>query len=159
MRGKKAPKRRLLGDEVYGSVVVSKFINYVMLDGKKATARSIIYGALEELAAKTKEKPVDALEKALMNVRPKLEIRARRVGGANLQVPTPVRPERQMALSFRWIIDAARKARKNDEFYKVLSRELIAAYNGEGSAVRKREDVMKMAEANRAFAQHDMGRE
>jgi small subunit ribosomal protein S7 len=153
MRGKKAPKRHLEIDEVYNSLTVSKFVNYVMLDGKREIARSIVHAALEELGAKTKNPPVVALEQALANAKPKIEVRSRRVGGSNFQVPTPVPEHRQLGLAFKWLIAAARKARKTTEFSKVLAKELIDAFNGEGNAVRKKEDVQKMAEANRAFAQ------
>jgi small subunit ribosomal protein S7 len=156
MRGKPAPKRNILPDELHGSYTVSKLINRVMLDGKKATARTLVYKALEELSEKTKENPADALEKALANIKPRIEIRSRRVGGSNLQVPTPVRPERQLTLALRWLVDAARNARKAEEFSKVLARELINAFNNEGTSVRKKEDVQRMAEANRAFAQTDI---
>ncbi len=152
MRGKAATKRDIQPDEIYGSVTVSKLINYIMLDGKKTVARKVVYTALEQLAEKTGESAVVALEKALKNIKPRIEIRSRRVGGSNLQVPTPVPENRQMALSFRWIIDSSRKARKNTPYSSVLARELIDAYNGEGNAIRKKEEVQRMAEANKAFA-------
>ena len=152
MRGKKAPKRDIRPDEVYGSVTVAKLINYIMIDGKKNAARDIVYGAMEELGEKTGVPAVKALEKGLRNVKPEIEVRSRRVGGSNYQVPTPVLEGRQMALAFRWIIAAARGARKNQPMSKVLGRELIDAYNSEGMAMRKKEEVQRMAEANRAFA-------
>jgi len=153
MRGKQAKKRQIKPDEVYGSEVVSKFINYIMLDGKKATARYIVYKALGDLSSKTKTDAVEALEKALNNVKPRTEVRSRRIGGANFQVPVPVNPSRQLALGFKWIIEAARNARKTEEFWVSLSRELMNAYKNEGAAVKKKEEVHRMAEANKAFAQ------
>jgi small subunit ribosomal protein S7 len=153
MRGKPIIKKPIQPDEVYASSAVSKLINYVMLDGKKNTARKIVYSALEELGRETKVKPVEALEKALQSVMPTLEIRSRRVGGANYQIPMPVRGDRQMALAFKWIIEAARKNRGAKEFYKALACELAGAYKGEGAAVKKREDTERMADANRVFAQ------
>ena len=153
MRGKRAPVRPLKADEVYGSELVSKFVNYVMLDGQKQTARTIVYKAVEDLANKTKTKGIEALEKAVENVRPKIEVRSRRIGGANFQVPVQVSDKRQTALALKWIIEAARSSRKNTEFWVVLSRELQNAYNREGSAMKKKEDVVRMAEANKAFAQ------
>lgn len=153
MRGKQAKKRVIKPDEIYQSVVVSKLINYVMLDGKKEVAREITYKSLEDLGSKTKSDPVEALDKALNNVKPKVEVRSRRVGGANFQVPVQVTPSRQLALGFKWIIEAARSGRKSDEFWMSLSRELQNAYKNEGSAVKKKEEVHRMAEANKAFSQ------
>jgi small subunit ribosomal protein S7 len=153
MRGKQSTKRKIAPDEIYNSEVVAKLINSVMLDGKKGLARRIVYKALEDLGTQTKSEPMVALEKALDNVKPKLEVRARRVGGANYQVPMPVAADRQLNLAFRWIIAAARKGRGSKEFWESLSRELVASYKNEGEAVRKREDVQRMAESNRAFAQ------
>lgn len=152
MRGKRAPKREIRPDEVYGSVTVAKLINYIMLDGKKNAARDIVYGALEELAEKTGKPAAEALEVGLANVKPEIEVRSRRVGGSNYQVPTPVPEGRQLALAFRWIIAGARGSRKNQPLKKVLARELIDAFNGEGSAMQKKAEVKRMAEANRAFA-------
>jgi small subunit ribosomal protein S7 len=153
MRGKKAPKRKIEPDMVYNSELVSKFVNYVMKDGKKQTARDIVYKSLKDLIDKVKGEGIDAFEKAIENVRPKIEVRSRRVGGANFQVPVPVSPERQLSLAFRWILDAARSSRKDTEFWVVLSRELQNAYKKEGSAIKKRDEVFRMAEANKAFAQ------
>ncbi len=153
MRGKQSPKRVIVADEVYNSVTVSKFINYVMQSGKKNAARKAVYGAIEELGQKTKLKPVEALEKAIENVKPKIEVRSRRVGGSNYQVPVQVPENRQTALAFRWIIDAARSSRGSSEFYKSLAKELIAALNNEGNAIKKRDEVKRMADANKAFAQ------
>lgn len=153
MRGKQAPKRNIKPDEIYGSRMVSKLINYMMQDGKKATARKIVYSAMEQLAEETKVDPLEALEKAINTVKPKVEVRSRRVGGSNYQVPVPVPEDRQTALAFRWIIEAARKGRGGAPVYKALARELKDAFNGEGNAVKKRDEVKKMADANKAFAQ------
>ncbi len=153
MRGKQAPKRKISPDKIYNSELVSKLINYVMVDGKKQTATTIIYKAIEDLQVKTKTKGVEALEKAIDNVKPKIEVRSRRVGGSNFQVPVPVNSGRQLALAVKWILEAARGARKNTEFWEVLSRELQNAYNKEGSAIKKREEIHRMADANKAFAQ------
>lgn len=153
MRGKKAPRRKITPDPVYGSELVSKFINKIMLDGKKVVARSNFYAAMEKLGEVTKEKPLKALDKAFQNARPRVEIRSKRVGGANYQVPTPVREERQFALAMKWIIDAARNGRGSATFSDSLARELIAAFKNEGGAIKKKEEVQRMADANQAFAQ------
>jgi small subunit ribosomal protein S7 len=153
MRGKQAKKRNIKPDEKYNSIMVAKFINYVMKEGKKAIAKKIVYESMRLLADQTKTDPIKAVEKAIDNVKPKQEVRSRRVGGANLQVPIPVNPDRQMSLAFKWIIQSARVARKNGTFTESLFRELLNAYNGTGAAVKKRDEVHKMAEANRAFAQ------
>ncbi len=153
MRGKQAPKRKLRSDEVYNSELVAKFINYLMVDGKKSIARNIVYKAIEETAKNTKTKGVEGLERAIENVKPKIEIRSRRVGGSNFQVPTPVSNSRQLALALKWIIAAARDSRKNTEFYVTLARELTNAYNKEGVAIKKKDEMHRMAEANKAFAQ------
>lgn len=153
MRGKKAPVRKIEEDARYNSQLVSKLINYMMLDGKKTVSRSIVYSALEELANQTKLGAVEALEKSIDNIKPKIEIRARRVGGANLQVPVPVSSNRQVSLAFRWLVDATRNHRGSKQTWQVLAQELFAAYNNEGDAIRKKEDVQRMAESNRAFAQ------
>ncbi|MCA9351739.1 30S ribosomal protein S7 [Patescibacteria group bacterium] len=139
-------------DSIYGSVKLARFINYVMLDGKKETARKIVYGALDIVKDKMKDKePLEVFESALKNAGPSTEVRSRRVGGANYQVPVPVRPERQEALAMRWIISGARgKKGKDMKFF--LADELMQAAAGEGEAVKKKENVLKMAEANKAFA-------
>jgi small subunit ribosomal protein S7 len=145
-------KHEIHPDLKYASVRVEKFINSVMQDGKKDTARKVVYAALEEMKERGKvENPVELFETAIRNVSPNMEIRSRRVGGANYQVPREVRPERKQALAFRWIIDAAR-ARKGMPMHKRLAEELLAAANNEGPAVKKREDTHRMAEANKAFA-------
>ena len=153
MRGKAVKKHVITPDEIYDSVVVSKLVNRVMFAGKKSIARTIVYKAMEDLGNKTKTDPVRALEIALDNVKPKLEVRSRRVGGANYQVPVPVMGDRALALGMKWLINAARNSRGSKESWESLSKELFLAYNGEGEAVRKREDVQRMAESNRAFAQ------
>jgi len=141
-----------LPDSVYNSVPLSRFINYIMLDGKKETARKIVYGALDIIKEKQSEKePLEIFEAALKNAGPSTEVRSRRVGGANYQVPVPVRPERQQSLAMRWIINGAR-SKKGKEMKIFLADELLLAAAGEGEAVKKKENVHKMAEANKAFA-------
>jgi small subunit ribosomal protein S7 len=152
MRGKRAKKRKSIGDVRYNDVLVSRLINKVMQDGKKSLAENLVYSALEKGSEKVGEKDaVSFLNKAIDNVRPALEIKARRVGGANYQVPMPVSPRRQETLSIRWIIDVARK-KTGKAFDEILINELVEAYKGEGDAVKKKEDTERMAEANKAFA-------
>ena len=147
-----APKRPIVTDPVFGSALVTQLVNKVLLDGKKSTARKVVYDALTYMQEKTKaENPVELFDTALRNVGPAMEIRSRRVGGANYQVPREVRPERKQALAFRWILAAAR-ARKGMPMYKRLGEELLQAANNEGPAVKKREDTHRMAESNKAFA-------
>lgn len=153
MRGKQAPKRKIYPDAIYSSTLVSKLVNYLMLDGKKTVSEKLVYDAMEELAASTKAPALESLEKAIENIKPKVEIRSRRVGGANLQVPTPVSGERQVSLALRWLVDTTRSHRGSKPSSKALATELLAAFKGEGDAVRKREDTQRMAESNRAFAQ------
>lgn len=153
MRGKQAPKRNIKADEKYNSLLVSKLVNYVMVDGKKATAQNIVYKAITDSAEKTKTKGVEALEKAIENLKPRVEVRSRRVGGANFQVPVPVTAGRQVALACKWMIQAARDSRKNSQIYESLSREIVSAFKKEGVAYKKKEEVQRMAEANKAFAQ------
>jgi small subunit ribosomal protein S7 len=139
-------------DTKYKNLKVSQLVNYVMQDGKKTVAESVVYDALEEIKKELKvEDPIETLEKALRNAGPIMEIRSRRVGGANYQVPREVRPERRMFLALRWIIDAARNG-KGKPMAKKLAAEIIAASKNEGDAIKKRENVHKMAEANKAFA-------
>lgn len=147
------PKRQVLPDPVYGSKLATKFVNRLMLDGKKNVAERIFYEALEDLGSKTNENPIKAFEKALDHVKPHLEVKSRRVGGATYQVPMEVRPERQFALAIRWVIGYARQ-RGEKGMTSRLSGELLDAYNLRGGAVKKREDVHKMAEANKAFAHY-----
>lgn len=145
-------KHTIKPDTKYGSVRLEKFINSVMWDGKKSTARAVVYGALDIVKEKTKtENPLELFEVAIRNVGPAMEIRSRRVGGANYQVPVEVRPERKQALAFRWILIAAR-ARKGMPMANRLAEELIAASNNEGTAIKKRDDTLRMAESNKAFA-------
>lgn len=153
MRGKRAKKRIVMPDAKYNSTLVSKFSNKVMQDGKKRIAYGILYEAIDYLNKETSGKGLDNLEKAMDNIKPKMEVRSRRVGGANYQVPMPVREERQIALAMKWIIDAARAGRKTNKFSEQLGKELVAAFKKEGTAFKKREDTHKMAEANKAFAQ------
>ncbi len=153
MRGKQARKRVALPDSKYSSVVVSKFINNVMKEGKKDLATKMVYEAIDVLAKESKIDPMDAFVQAIENIKPKVEVRSRRVGGANYQVPVPVSEERQQALAFRWIIKAARESRKTGTFAKQLGITLAQALKKEGAAYKKREDTHKMADANKAFAQ------
>ncbi|MFA7628387.1 MAG: 30S ribosomal protein S7 [Candidatus Dojkabacteria bacterium] len=152
MRGKRAKKREQKKDRVYKSEIIGRLINKVMQGGRKSIAERMVYAALEKGAEQVKEKDVITfIERAIDNVRPALEIKARRVGGANYQVPVPVTPRRQEALSVRWIVDAARN-KSGKAFEEILMNELVTAYNGEGDAVKKKLDTERMAEANKAFA-------
>jgi small subunit ribosomal protein S7 len=152
MRRRRAPKRPVMPDPVYNSEVVTKFINKVMWDGKKTLAERIVYGAIEKLNEKEEgTKGIDIFFKAIENVKPLLEVRSRRVGGATYQVPMEVRPERQQTLAIRWIVDAARN-RNERTMVERLANELWDAANERGAAFKKREDTHRMAEANKAFA-------
>ena len=151
MRKKRNYKRAHAPDMKHNHVAIGRFINQVMRDGKKSIAEKIVYGAFAEIETKNKQNPVEIFEKALQNVSPLVEVASRRVGGANYQVPRPVRPERQYMLAVRWIIGAA-KAKKGKPMEKKLAEELIAAAHNEGSAIKKKLDMHRMAEANRAFA-------
>lgn len=146
-------RRQISPDPVYGSTLIAELINRVMLSGKKSVAESIVYGALEKIAAKTGGDPLETFEKAIKNVMPVLEVRPRRVGGATYQVPMEVRPERRKALAFRWIVTNAR-ARGEKTMIEKLAAELIDAANNTGASIKKREDMHKMAEANKAFAHY-----
>ena len=150
-RRREGPKREVLPDPKFGSEMLSKFMNAVMKDGKKAVAEKIIYGALDEIAQKKGGDGMNVLSDALDNARPAVEVKARRVGGATYQVPVEVRPSRQNALAMRWLIDAARK-RGEKSMARKLAGELMDAAEKRGSAVKKREDTHRMAEANKAFA-------
>jgi len=152
-RRHRAEKREVIPDAKFGDAVVSKFMSCLMLDGKKSVAEQIVYGAFDEMQAKTSQDPVQMFHDALNNVMPAIEVRSRRVGGATYQVPVEVRPERRKALAIRWIIAAARK-RNETTMRARLSGELLDAANNRGSAVKKREDTHKMAEANRAFSHY-----
>ena len=148
-----AEKREILPDAKYGDRVITKFMNNLMLDGKKSVAEGIVYGALERVQARLKREPIQAFHEALDNVKPSLEVRSRRVGGATYQVPVEVRPERAQALAIRWLINAAR-SRSETTMAARLSGELLDAANNRGNAVKKREDTHRMAEANRAFSHY-----
>ena len=152
MRKGRAVKRDVLADPIYNSKVVTKFINCIMLDGKKGIAQTIVYKAFDTIKEKGQE-PMDVFTKALENVTPALEVKSRRVGGANYQVPIEVRPERGQALGLRWIVTAARN-RGGHSMAENVANELIDAANGTGAAVKKREDTHRMAEANKAFAHY-----
>lgn len=148
-----APKRPLVNDPVYGSPLVTQLVNKVLIDGKKSTAESIVYGALEMCREKTGTDPVNTLKKALDNVRPSLEVRSRRVGGATYQVPVEVRPGRSTTLALRWLVAFSRQ-RREKTMAERLANELLDASNGLGASVKRREDTHKMAEANKAFAHY-----
>ena len=152
-RRRKADKRDVIPDPKFGDVVLTKFMNSIMQQGKKSVAERIVYGALDQMEKRTKQNPVDLFHEALRNVMPALEVRSRRVGGATYQVPVEVRPERRQALAIRWLITAAR-ARNENTMVDRLSGELLDAANNRGTAVKKREDTHKMAEANRAFSHY-----
>jgi small subunit ribosomal protein S7 len=151
MRKKRAEKRYVKPDPKFNDIVVSKFINNIMLEGKKATARSVIYDAFNIIEERTKKPGLEVFKKAISNAQPLIEVRSRRVGGATYQVPMEVRPERRLALAMRWIKTYTRKRGEKTMAMKLAS-ELMAAANGEGSAVKKKEETHKMAEANKAFA-------
>ena len=154
MRRRKAPVREILSDPVYNSKVITKFINKLMLDGKKSISTKIMYGALDAIEQKDSEvKGIDIFEKAIENVKPIMEVKSRRVGGATYQVPIEVRPVRQQSLAIRWLIDAARKRNERTMIAK-LAGELYDAANERGAAFKKKEDTYKMAEANKAFAHY-----
>ena len=152
-RRHRAEKREILPDPKFGDVVVSKFMNNLMLDGKKSVAEGIVYGAFDQIASRGGNDPLRMFHEALNNIRPEVEVRSRRVGGATYQVPVEVRAERRQALAIRWIIDAARK-RGEHTMEDRLSNELLDAVNNRGAAVKKREDTHRMAEANKAFSHY-----
>lgn len=152
MRGKQVKKRKAIPDAKYSSIFVAKLINNVMNAGKKALAEKIVYTAMDNVGKAVKKEPLEALENAIENVKPKLEVRPRRVGGVNYQVPTPVPEHRQLFLALKWIVTGARSRRTKEDFIKALTDELIDAYNKTGFAMKKKEDAQKMAEANKAFA-------
>jgi small subunit ribosomal protein S7 len=148
-----AEKREIIADPKFGNIVVSKFMNAIMYDGKKSVAEQIVYGALDIIENKTKQNPLSVFQQALDNVMPSIEVRSRRVGGATYQVPVEVRTSRRQALGIRWLISAAR-GRNEKTMTERLSAELLDASNNRGNAVKKREDTHKMAEANRAFSHY-----
>ena len=153
MRKRRAVKRDVLPDPIYNSKVVTKLINQIMLDGKKGTAEKILYQAFDMIKEKTNEEPMDVYAKALENVKPLLEVKSRRVGGSNVQVPVEVTDERSQALALRWLVNYA-KLRNGKGMAINLANEIMDAANGVGGAVKKREDTHKMAEANKAFAHY-----
>ena len=152
-RRREVPKRTILPDPKFGDQTLTKFINVIMLDGKKSTAERIVYGALDQVAAKTKEDPLEVFTRALENVRPVVEVKSRRVGGATYQVPVEVRPQRRTALAMRWLVEAARKRGEKSMGHR-LANELMDAADNRGIAVKKREDTHRMAEANKAFSHY-----
>jgi small subunit ribosomal protein S7 len=152
-RRRAAEKREVLPDAKYGDPVLTRFMNAVMLDGKKSVAERIVYGAMDKMQARTARDPVETFHAALDNVKPTLEVRSRRVGGATYQVPIEVRPSRRLTLAIRWIIDVARK-RSEKSMVDRLAAELMDAANARGAAFKKREDTLRMAEANRAFSHY-----
>ncbi len=153
MRRRAAEKREVLPDPKFGDQVVAKFINCVMREGKKSVAEKIVYGAFDRISKRTGKDPLQLFHDALENVKPALEVRSRRVGGATYQVPVEVRPERRQALAIRWLIQTA-QARSEKTMIERLAGELLDAANGRGAAFKKREDTLRMAEANRAFSHY-----
>jgi small subunit ribosomal protein S7 len=152
-RRRDVPKRKIVPDPKFGDRLVAKFVNGIMLRGKKSTAESILYGALDIIEGRYKEDPLEVFKRALENVKPRLEVKSRRVGGATYQVPVEVRPERRASLAMRWIRNASR-ARSEKSMRERLAAELIDASQGRGTSVKKKEDTHKMAEANKAFAHY-----
>ena len=150
-RRRAANKREVLPDHQYKDIILTKFMNRIMLDGKKSVSERIVYGAFDIVFSKTNKKPIDFFHKALDNVKPNLEVRSRRVGGATYQVPMEVRPRRAQALAMKWIIDSALK-RNEKTMCERLAGEILAAYKEEGATFKKKQDTHRMAEANKAFA-------
>ena len=152
-RKNRAPRRTFYPDPIYKSIILSKFVNFMMHDGKKTTAEKIIYNAFEQIKNKTKQDPIKIFNDAVNNIRPNLEVRSRRVGGATYQVPVEVKTTRSQTLALRWLLEASRK-RKNKTMSDKLFNELMDASQGKGSSIKKREDTHKMAESNKAFAHY-----
>jgi len=152
-RKNKAPQRTIYPDPKHGSLILSKFINFMMYDGEKGIAEKIIYKALDQIKKKTNEDPIKVFNDAINKVRPNLEVRSRRVGGSTYQIPVEVKTKRSQTLALRWLLEASRK-RKNKTMSEKLFNELMDAYEGKGSAIKKREDVHRMAESNKAFAHY-----
>ena len=152
-RRRAAEKREVLPDPKFGDIAVTKFMNSLMVDGKKSAAEKILYGAFDEIHSKSRQEPIEMFKEAINNVRPHIEVRSRRVGGATYQVPVEVRPDRRQALAIRWLIDTSRKRSENTMTGR-LSGEIMDASENRGGAVKKREDTHKMAEANKAFAHY-----
>ena len=153
-RRREVPKREVQPDPKYGDRMVTRFMNIVMLDGKKSTAEHILYGAFDEIESKTRNDPLAMFRRALENVRPRIEVKSRRVGGATYQVPIEVRPERATSLAMRWLVSSARSRGDGKSMRDKLANELIDAANERGEAVKKREDTHRMAEANKAFSHY-----
>jgi small subunit ribosomal protein S7 len=153
MRRRKAPVREIMPDPVHGSKLVTKFINKVMYDGKKSTAEKIMYSAMDIISSRGEKSGIDTFNEAIENVKPVIEVKSRRVGGATYQVPVEVRPVRQLSLALRWLIDASRK-RNERTMAERLANELMDAASDKGSAFKKKEDTYRMAEANKAFAHY-----
>ena len=152
-RRRVAAKREVLPDPKFGNITLAKFMNHIMISGKKSVAEKIVYGALDTVASKSGNDPLEMFEQALEAIQPMVEVKSRRVGGATYQVPVEVRPSRRQALAMRWLVDASR-SRGEKSMAQRLANEMLEACEGKGSAVKKREDVHRMAEANRAFS-HD----
>ena len=152
-RKRKAPKKIPVLDPKYKSVIIPKLINSIMYDGKKTVAEKIVYDAIDKIKSKSKDEPITVFNDAINNVRPTVEVRSRRVGGATYQVPVEVRPKRSQALALRWLIEASRK-RKDKTMSDKLFSEIFDAYNKKGSSIKKKEDTHKMAESNKAFAHY-----
>ena len=146
-------QRKILPDPKFKSELLAKFVNILMVDGKKSTAEKIVYDALNKIKSKSKDEPINVFNEAINNIRPTVEVRSRRVGGATYQVPVEVRPKRSQALALRWLIDASRK-RKDKTMSDKLFNEIFDAYNNRGSSIKKKEDTHKMAESNKAFAHY-----
>lgn len=154
-RRKKTFKREIIPDPIFKDIIVAKFVNKMMYSGQKATSQRLFYGALEEIKAKVPgEEPINVFKKALENIKPSIEVRSRRVGGATYQVPTDVRPTRRLSLAMRWLVEYSRDRGEKD-YSKRLAGELIDAFNNRGNAIKKREDVHKMADANKAFSHYN----
>src|SRR5688572_4347178 len=151
MRKKKAPKRYVQPDPKFGDVMVTQFVNRIMYEGKKSTAYTVFYGALDLIEERTKENSMEVWKKAIQNVGPSVEVKSRRIGGANFQIPTEVRGERKISIGMKWLIQYSR-ARNGKSMADKLASEIVAASKGEGSAFKKKEDTHRMAEANKAFA-------
>ena len=153
MRRRRADKRNVVPDSRFGSELIAKMVNSLMERGKKSTAERIVYGALEQIKEITNEEPIAVMNQAIDNVKPRLEVKSRRVGGATYQVPVEVSPDRQVGLALRWLIDYS-KARKGVPMQKALAQEMTDAYKNQGNAIKKRDDTHKMAQANKAFAHY-----
>ncbi len=151
MRKTKPKKRQILPDPKYGDTILTKFVNNIMFDGKKSTAFSVVYGALEIVENRTKESGLEVWKRAISNITPQVEVKARRIGGATFQIPTEIRPERKLAMAMKWLILYSRK-RAGKSMVDKLAGEVLAAANNEGAAVKKKEDTHRMAEANKAFS-------